>query len=254
MKRAEEPRLSVIIPVRDEVESVPGLAKEIQDSLGDGPWSWECVWIDDGSADGTPETLERLSAEDSRHRPVIFERNYGQSVALAEGFRRARGEIFATLDGDGQNDPADIPPLLRRLDESGADMVNGWRRKRKDSVIRRISSKLGNGFRNWVTGDAVRDVGCSMRVFRRECVENIPVFRGLHRFLPTLARVYAGAKIDEMPVNHRPRRLGRTKYGIHNRLWVGLADTLAVRWMRSRMQVARPEVREAGAPGERKGS
>ena len=172
--------------------------------------------------------------QSARHRLIDLDRNYGQSAALAVGFRRARCSIFGTLDGDGQNDLADFPKQLERLDRGDVDMVNGIRVTRRDSRLRRVSSKIGNGFRNLLTGVKITDVGCAIRVFRRECVEGLPVWKGMHRFLPTLAHL-KGFRITEIPVNHRPRTTGLTKYGVGNRLWVGLADTIAVCWMKRRL-------------------
>ncbi len=236
------PRVSVVVPVMNEEESAPDLAAEVTEALDGAGLSWECLWVNDGSTDRTLDVLVAKAVErwPGKHRVLDLDRNYGQSAALAAGFRHARGEILATLDGDGQNDPHDIPRLLEALDDEGVDMVNGVRARRQDSVVRRISSRIANGFRNWLTRESVYDVGCAIRVFRRECVRDVPVFKGMHRFLPTLARLQ-GARITEMPVNHRPRTRGRTKYGISNRLWVGLADVFAVRWMQWRM--VRPQVR-----------
>lgn len=238
--------VSVIVPVRDEEASIPKLAEEISEAMGRTGKRWECIWVDDGSTDGTRAALAAVASKHPQHRFLELDGQFGQSAALSAGFERARGSIVATLDGDGQNDPADIPRLLERLERGDVDMVNGVRQKRRDSFLRRLSSRIGNGFRNWVTGERVSDVGCSLRVFRKWCVEGIVVFRGMHRFLPTLARMQ-GARIAELPVNHRPRTVGRTKYGIGNRLWVGIADTLAVRWMQRRL--VRPKIRgEARRP------
>ncbi len=227
--------ISVIVPVKDEDENITLLAGEIDTAMAKMNYSWECLWVDDGSTDDTLSRISKIGETNPRHRYLSLERNFGQSAAMAAGFKHAEGRILVTLDGDGQNDPADIPMLVNRLISENADMVNGRRRKREDSLIRKISSRLGNGFRNWVTGENVRDVGCSLRAFRRPCVEHVPVFKGMHRFLPTLVRIVGYGRIVEISVNHRPRERGQTKYGIGNRLWVGLADTLAVRWMQSRM-------------------
>lgn len=233
--------LSVVVPVKDETENVEILAKEVSDALDPHPWRWECLWIDDGSTDGTLERLSRIRKRDPRHHWLALERNYGQSAALAAGFARARGAVLATLDGDGQNDPRGIPPLVERLLAADAHMVNGWRSDRKDDSVRRISSRVSNAFRNRMTGERIRDVGCALRAFRHECVVDVPVFKGMHRFLPTLVRLSGWDRIEEMPVPHRPRRFGATKYGIRNRLWVGLMDTFAVRWMQHRL--VRPRIR-----------
>lgn len=235
--------LSIIIPVNNEEQNIAELAEEVEKVMRDTSLSWECLWIDDGSTDATLYKLMQINERDNHHQFIVLSQNYGQAAALSIGFRCARGEILATLDGDGQNDPADIPAMIKKLLELDADMVNGWREKRRDSVIKKISARIANTFRNWMTNEHVRDVGCSLRVFRHRCVENIPVFKGMHRFLPTLARTSGCSKIVEMPVHHRPRKYGLTKYGIQNRLWVGIIDTLAVRWMQSR--IVYPEVKSS---------
>lgn len=236
-----DPEVSIIIPLKDEEENVATLAQEIDASLSRVDYGWECLWIDDGSTDTTAKELLKLHESNPRHRFIILSRNFGQSAALSVGFQNARGNTIATLDGDGQNDPNDIPRLIEILREHNADMVNGVRKKRHDSFVRKFSSKIANGFRNFVTGDRVTDVGCSVRVFRSACVRRIPVFKGMHRFFPTLVRIQGFSHIVEAPVNHRPRMGGTTKYGIQNRLWVGLADLGAVRWMQSRLVF--PEIR-----------
>ena len=243
--------LSIIIPVKDEGENIDILGNEINMAMENVTLPWECIWIDDGSTDTTVGELKKLSACDARHRLVILARNFGQSAALSVGFQNATGDILVTLDGDGQNDPADIPRLIEKLQKHGADMVNGVRQKRHDSFIRKISSRIANNFRDWVTGDSVTDVGCSVRVFKRECVKGIPVFKGMHRFLPTLVRMQGYTHIMESLVNHRPRVRGKTKYGIQNRLWVGLADLAAVKWMQSRLVF--PEVQSITSTTRREG-
>ncbi|MFQ5928447.1 MAG: glycosyltransferase family 2 protein [Candidatus Methylomirabilales bacterium] len=235
--------LSIIIPVYNEEESIVELAEEVDKVMHDTSWSWECLWIDDGSTDRTLYKLQQINERNNHHQFIALSQNCGQSAALSVGFRFTRGKVIATLDGDGQNDPADIPPMMKKLLELNADMINGWREKRRDNVIKKLSSYIANGFRNWMTNEQVRDVGCSLRVFRHQCVENLPTFRGMHRFLPTLARMSGCSKIIEMPVRHRPRKYGLTKYGIHNRLWVGIVDTFAVRWMQFRLVY--PEVKSS---------
>ena len=225
--------LSVIVPVKNEEQSIPALAREVAQALDSARLDWECLWINDGSTDGTARVIDELG--DSRHRRIDHVRSFGQSAALATGFAAAQAEILATLDGDGQNDPTDIPALLERLRAENLDMVNGWRKKRRDSLVRKLSSRIANGFRNALTGEHIRDVGCALRVFRREPALKVPVFKGMHRFFPTLFRIAGYERIAEAPVNHRPRLLGETKYGVNNRLWVGIVDTLAVIWMRRRL-------------------
>jgi len=230
--------LSIVIPVKDEEETIPVLAREIDSAMASVSYPWECIWVDDGSTDSTLAKLEGLNKQDPHHQFVTQARNYGQSAALITGFDVARGRLLATLDGDGQNDPGDLPKLVAHLIEKDVDMVNGVRQKRRDSFVRKISSKIGNGFRNILTGESITDVGCSIRVFKKIYVKNLPSFKGMHRFFPTLLRIGGCSKIIEMPVNHRPREFGQTKYGIKNRLWVGIIDTLAVRWMKTRMVFA----------------
>jgi dolichol-phosphate mannosyltransferase len=225
--------VSIIVPVKDEADNIEGLAREINLAMASHPWNWECLWVDDGSIDDSLERIKKLTANDAHHRYLAFSANTGQSAALWAGFRESRGEILATLDGDGQNDPADLPGLINHLINSKFDMVNGYRQRRQDSVVRRLASKIANGFRILFTGRTVRDVGCSTRVFRRECADRLPLFAGMHRFLPTLIAIH-GYRLLEMPVNHRPRQRGQTKYTINNRLWVGLADTFGVLWLRKR--------------------
>lgn len=239
---SEDVFFSVVVPVMNEEESVPELAAEITAACERVGERWECIWVNDGSTDGTLDVLSGICTG-SPHRFIDLDGNFGQSAALAVGISHARGEVVGTLDGDGQNDPADFPALLERLGKGDVDIVNGVRANRHDSKVRKLSSKIGNGFRNWLTREHVTDVGCSMRVFRRECFNGVFVFKGMHRFLPTLMRI-RGYSITEMPVNHRPRTKGVTKYGIGNRLWVGLKDTFAVRWMQQRIAV--PKVREVG--------
>lgn len=239
--------LTVLIPLKDEAGNIPLLAREIAEALSPLALEWEVLWVDDGSTDGSLAALEALPAEEARHRYLSFDRNYGQSAALLAGFHDARGAVVATMDADLQNDPRDLPRLLEELGTGGVDMVNGVRTRRRDNWLRKVSSKIANGFRNWLTGEEITDVGCSLRVVRREFVESLPSFRGMHRFLPTLVRLQGG-RVSELPVGHRPRAHGQTKYGVNNRLWVGLLDTLGVRWLKSRWVMPRIRLRGGGVP------
>ena len=234
--------ISIIVPVKNEEQSIAILASEMDAVMEKTNFIWECIWVDDGSTDQTLTELKDLHQSNPHHQYISLTQNFGQSAAMAAGFLNARGSILVTLDGDGQNDPSDIPPLVNRLISDKADMVSGRRRRREDSVVRKISSRIANGFRNWMTKENVSDVGCSLRAIRKECVEKVPVFKGMHRFLPTLIRISGYHHIVEVAVNHRPRERGKTKYGIQNRLWVGLVDTFAVRWMQNRMVF--PKVKE----------
>ena len=226
-------KISIIVPVKDEEPNILNLAKEIDEAMDSQPYDWEVIWINDGSGDNTPELLKGLHSSDNRHRYISFKQNCGQSAALVAGFKAAEADVIATLDGDGQNDPRDIPNLVCHIFSGSTDMVNGYRGKRKDSPIRKLASKIANGFRNMTTGKTVRDVGCSTRAFNKKCIEDLPLFKGLHRFLPTLVN-YRGFRLMEVPVNHRPRTKGKTKYSINNRLWVGIYDIFGITWLKHR--------------------
>ena len=239
--------LSIVVPVKDEQDSVAPLAAEIDAALSGTPWTWECVWVDDGSTDGSAARIADLAARDHRHRLVSLERNQGQSAALLAGFARVAGRWVAMMDADLQNDPADLPALVRVLESGEADMVNGRRAVRRDSALRKFSSRVANGMRNALTGRTVDDVGCSLRVMRRECVDNLPRFQGMHRFLPTLAAM-DGWRLAQVYVNHRARGHGETKYGVGNRLWVGIDDLFGVRWLRRRG--VRPLVKDHDTRGD----
>jgi dolichol-phosphate mannosyltransferase len=230
---AEKSLLSIVIPVRNEEENVLRLASEIASAFSGVSFWWEVVWVDDGSTDSTATRLGQLNAP---HRLVRLDRNCGQSAAFVAGFLAARGAWIGTLDGDGQNDPVD---LLRQLEHAlrfDFDMVNGIRVDRRDSFIRRVASRIANASRNLIVGDRVSDVGCSTRVLRREAAIQAPYFHGMHRFLPTLVRM-RGFTVTEIPVGHRPRYAGRSKYGIRNRLWSGIGDLFGVRWLVARQRV-----------------
>lgn len=235
--------VSIVVPVRNEASNIERLSLEIKAAMAATRWSWECVWVDDGSTDATLEVILRQCAADPHHRFVELEHNYGQSAALGAGFVCSRGAVLATIDGDGQNDPTDLPRLIDTLFQANLDLVNSYREKSRFGPVRRASSRIANAFRNAVTGDDVRDVGCSTRAMRRECLEGIFVFRGMHRFLPTLIRLNGYHRIAEVPVRHRARWSGISKYGISNRLWVGIADTLAVRWLSRR--ITAPQVKRS---------
>lgn len=220
-----------MVPVFEERDNLEPLHRELDAALAEVRGGVEFVYVDDGSRDGSAEALAALAKRDERVRVLRFVENRGQTAAFDAGFRAARGEVVATLDADLQNDPADLPRLLAALDR--ADVVNGVRVGRRDGLVRKLSSRIGNGFRNWLTHETVTDVGCSLRVMRASFLRRVKLHRGMHRFLPTLLRM-EGARVIELPVSHRPRRHGRSKYGIANRVFVGLADVFAVRWMQSR--------------------
>jgi glycosyltransferase involved in cell wall biosynthesis len=224
--------------VYDEVENLEPLVAEIDSVLAGGGLSYEIVLVDDASRDGSAEVIERLARTNPRVRGLHFRANRGQTDA---GFKAARGRLVATIDADLQNDPRDLPALVRRLET--CDAAVGYRRNRADTWLRRLSSRIANAVRNRVSGDDIIDTGCSLKVFRREALASIKLYRGMHRFLPTLVRL-EGFRVEQVPVNHRPRMRGTSKYGVLNRVFTALADLLAVRWMKNRRldyEVARHE-------------
>jgi glycosyltransferase involved in cell wall biosynthesis len=225
------PRLSIVAPAYDEEANLAALAKEVREAL-EGQFSWELILVDDGSRDGTAEVIRGLARTDPRYRGVFLVKNGGQTAATAAGLAACRGELIGTIDADLQNDPADLPALVAAIE--GCDAVVGYRRERRDSFVRRASSRFANRVRNWISGDSIRDTGCSLKVFRAEAIRSLALFDGMHRFLPTLLR-YHGYVVHEVPVSHRPRTRGVSKYGIRNRALRAFIDLLAVRWMRSRL-------------------
>lgn len=229
--------VSVVVPVKDEEENVIPLATEIVAAL-DGVVSFEIIYVDDGSSDRTPAVLDEAKQTFPMLRSIRHKQCAGQSTAINTGVHAAKGELIATLDGDGQNDPADIPALLQKYrEEVGIDrtliMIAGWRAKRKDTWLKRISSKVANGVRSTLLGDATPDTGCGLKVFPRAIFVDFPAFNHMHRFMPALT-IRAGGKVISVPVNHRPRERGQSKYGLFNRLWVGIVDIFGVMWLKSR--------------------
>ena len=220
-----------MIPAYNERENLAPLLDEIGAVLGDRPY--EVIVIDDGSTDGTFETLKFLRTEHPQLRVIAFERNAGQTAAFAAGFRAAAAPVVVTLDADLQNDPADIPKLVETLQRTGATAVAGYRATRRDTAWKRLQSRIANGIRNRLNGEVIRDTGCSLKAFRTEAVRALPLFAGMHRFLPTLIKMQGGS-VTEVPVGHRPRRHGATKYGMWNRVLRSLVDAFAVRWMQRR--------------------
>jgi len=231
--RPGDPYLSVVIPVYNEAECVGAQVARLYQVLPSLGRSFEIVMVDDGSTD---RTLDLLKAEKTRHpelRVIHFLKNCGQSAAMAAGFAAARGEAAVTLDADLQDEPEDIAKLLARLEAGGCEVVCGWRSQRHDNWLRRVSSRIANGVRNWVSGDDIIDTGCTLKVYKTEYLRKIRMFKGGHRFLPTLLKM-EGARVEQLPVRHHPRLAGRSKYGVWNRLFKSSADLLAVRWMKSR--------------------
>lgn len=218
--------LSVVIPLFNEEENVAPLCAEIDEALRG--LSYEVVFVDDKSTDGTLEKIPK----NPNVRILRFERNTGQSAAMYAGIHAAEGEVVVLMDGDRQNDPADIRRMLAELDK-GFDLVCGYRANRQDSLSKKWTSRIANAVRSRFTKDGVRDTGCTLKVLRRECREALVPFHGMHRFIPALIKGM-GYRITEMPVNHRPRVAGVSKYGFGNRAWRATCDMFAVRWLLSR--------------------
>ena len=229
------PELSVVVPIFNEEESIPLLFDQLTGALDQTGRGYEVIAVDDGSSDGSFQVLKDLSLRDARLRVVRFRRNFGQTAAFAAGFDRARGDVVITIDADLQNDPADIPKLLAKIDE-GHDVVSGWRRDRwKEGFLtfftRRIPSATANWLISRVTGVYLHDYGCALKIYRSEVVREIRLYGDLHRFIPAIASYY-GVRIAEVPVQYRPRQFGQSKYGIGRTVRV-LLDLLTVRFLLS---------------------
>jgi dolichol-phosphate mannosyltransferase len=226
--------LSVVIPVYNEEENLPHLWPELRSVLEPLPLAFEVVFVDDGSRDRSAELIRGFREVDSRVRLVRLKANAGETAATDAGFKAARGRLVVTMDADLQNDPHDIPTLLSHLDRW--DAVTGWRvdRGEGDSMMRRISSRVANRARNAISDESIQDSGCTFRAFRRECLRGLVLYRGFHRFIPTLLKM-RGYRLIEVPVRNRPRRYGQSKYGVLNRVFVATADLLVVRWMKNRL-------------------
>jgi dolichol-phosphate mannosyltransferase len=225
----EQPRsatVSVVIPLFNEEESIAILQSELSASLKG--LDYEIIFVDDGSIDRTAERIENVP----NVRLIRFEKNSGQSAAIYAGLMASRGATVVIIDGDLQNDPADIPRLLAEI-ARGADLVCGYRVKRRDTLVKRATSRIANAVRSRYTKDGVRDTGCTLKAMRRDCVSALLPFKGMHRFIPALVKA-AGYRLVEIPVSHRPRRFGQSKYGLGNRALRATIDMLGVRWLLSR--------------------
>jgi dolichol-phosphate mannosyltransferase len=240
--------LSVVIPVYNEEENLPPLWAELRGVLDGLTLHFEVVFVDDGSRDRSAEIIRGFRESDPRVRLVRLKANAGETAATDAGFKAARGRWVVTMDADLQNDPHDIPGMLAHLEQW--DAVTGWRvdRGEGDSVVRRASSRIANRVRNALSEETIQDSGCTFRAFRRECLRGLVLYRGFHRFIPTLLKM-RGYRVLEVPVKNRPRRFGQSKYGVMNRVFVATADLLVVRWMKNRF--LRYEVAEdlGGEPG-----
>jgi len=220
------PAVSVIVPLYNEEANLPILQEELRGALSS--LDYEIIFVDDGSVDGTTERIETAP----NARLIRFERNAGQSAAIYAGLTAARGATLVIIDGDLQNDPTDIPRLLAEIAQ-GADLVCGYRVNRRDTLTKRLTSRIANAVRSRYTKDGVRDTGCTLKAMRRECVIALLPFKGMHRFIPALVKS-DGYRLVEIPVNHRPRRFGESKYGLGNRALRATIDMFGVRWLLSR--------------------
>ncbi len=225
------PYISVVVPVFNEQENLDPLTRELAQVLAEVDRPYEIIFVDDGSTDASPQKIENLRQQFACIRVIRFKNNCGQTSAFDAGFKAARGDVVITMDADLQNDPHDIPAMLGFIGQY--DLVCGWRHKRNDDFVRRISSRIANRIRNKLSGENIQDVGCSLKVFRREYAQRLKLFTGMHRFFPTLVK-FEGGRVVEVKVNHRPRKFGTPKYGISNRIMRSFFDLLAVCWMKKR--------------------
>jgi len=226
--------LSIIAPAYNEADNLEPLIERIREIFEPAGFRFEAVIVDDCSTDGTPEKLLQLAQKYPWVRAIRLDKNSGQTAAMDCGFRNARGKIWGTLDADMQNDPAEILRLMKLIGPD-ADMVNGWRKDRQDKnkFMRRIQTKIANGIRNWLSQDDIKDSACGLKVYKRECLEGFTLYKGMHRFFPTLVRM-RGFKVIEVPISHNPRLHGVTKYKFGSRVIRAFVDLLAVRWMKKR--------------------
>lgn len=244
----DAPYLSLVIPCYNEQENVPTLLQRVAASLEKIPKPFEVIIVDDGSTDSTPKLLHDAMANLPWLRVIRMARNGGQSAAFEAGFAAARGEIIATIDADLQNDPEEIPRLLPLLDQQQVDMITGWRKDRQDTPFRRWQSRQANRIRNWITQETVNDSASSLKIYRAGAIKGIKLFRGAHRYFPTLVKMRGGT-VYETPVKHSHRFAGTAKYGFRNRAFVGIADLFGVRWMKKRyLNYQAKEVERNGSP------
>ncbi len=223
--------ISVVVPVYNEEENLPILIPRITEVLNPLGKTYEMIFVDDGSTDRSRQLLKEMVSRYPQIRVLGFKRNCGETAAGAAGLKEAKGEIVITIDADLQNDPKDIPTMLAYLNDY--DMVTGWRQEREDSWVKRITSRIANRVRNQLSGEAIRDSGCTFRAYKRECLQNIKLYKGMHRFMPTLVKM-EGFRVIEIPIAHHPRKFGVSKYTTWNRMWRAFVDLLAVKWMKSR--------------------
>jgi glycosyltransferase involved in cell wall biosynthesis len=241
---ARELALSIVIPAYNEAENLPVLVQELTSVLRKLGKSYEIIVIDDGSTDGSYDALLKMQQHDATLVLIRFRRNFGQTAAMDAGFKHALGKVIITMDADLQNDPADIPLLLKEMEDKKLDVVSGWRWKRKDPLGKRIVSRLANGLRKMLTGERIHDSGCTLKAFKRECFDGLDLQGEMHRFIPAIL-MWRGFKIGEVKTNHRERKFGKTKYGI-KRIMRGFLDLLVVKFW---MQYSTAPIRLFGSMG-----
>ena len=227
----EQVEISVVVPVYNEEKNLPLLIPQLVEVLQPLEKSYEMIFVDDGSTDKSRKILKEMASQYPEIRMIGFKKNCGETAAGTAGLKEARGEIVITIDADLQNDPKDIPTMLGYLKEY--DMVTGWRQKRDDPWIKQITSKIANKIRNGLSGEMIQDSGCTFRAYKRGCLQNLKLYKGMHRFMPTLVKM-EGYRVIEIPIAHHPRKFGVSKYTTWNRMWRAFVDLLAVRWMKSR--------------------
>lgn len=225
-------RLSVVVPIYNEEGNIYDLYLSIIDALKEKMGSYEIVLVNDGSRDQSAVLLNEIARMDSAVKVIHFEKNYGQTAAIWAGIKSSKGELIALMDGDLQTDPKDIFRLMPFIGK--IDFVNGKRADRKDTMLKKISSRIGNGIRNWITGDSIYDTGCPMKLFTREVADSFYLYNGMHRFLPTIAKMN-GFSVIEVSVSHQERKHGVSKYGVWNRAYVGFMDAMVIGWLKKRV-------------------
>ena len=221
----------MVAPVYNEEKNLPVLIPELSEVLKSTGKSYEMIFVDDGSTDKSRSILKQLAVRLPEIHLLGFKKNCGETAAGAAGLKEAKGEVVITMDADLQNDPRDIPVMLDYLKEY--DMVTGWREKRDDSWIKRVSSRIANRIRNRLSGETIRDSGCTFRAYKKQCLQNLKLYKGMHRFMPTLVKM-EGFRVIEIPIRHHPRKYGVSKYTTWNRMGRAFVDLLAVKWMKSR--------------------
>lgn len=225
-------KLSIVAPIYNEEENIQALHQAITEAVRGKVDSYEIVLVNDGSQDRSERLLNELAAADPAVQAIHFQQNRGQTAAIYAGLKQSRGELVALIDADLQTDPRDIFTLMPFIDK--VDFVNGKRVDRRDTLVKKVSSRVGNGIRNWLTGDEIYDTGCPMKLMKREVADSYYLYEGMHRFLPTMAKMN-GFKVMEVAVSHRERQFGVSKYGVLNRAFVGLMDAIVIGWLRKRV-------------------